>query len=275
MIAVLLAAASALVWGTADYCGGRASRRASAFTVTVISQVVGLPVLVVAVIFLPSHPQPADLAWGAGAGAAGLGGLVLLYRGLASGAMSVVAPITAVTAAVVPMTIGLLTERLPSPVALTGAGCAVVAIALVSLGSTAGRVAPVVIGYALGAGALFGVFFALLAQTSDGSGIWPVIGVRSVSVPLGLLLARQRGAPLWLPGRLLPWGVGAGMGDVAANVLYLVATRVGLLSLVAPIAALYPVSTVLLAMGLDGERLRPIQIAGLGLAVTALVLTAF
>ncbi|MGE5828408.1 MAG: EamA family transporter, partial [Micromonosporaceae bacterium] len=229
------------------------------------------------------------LAWGMVAGAPGLTGLALLYRGLAGGAMSVVAPITAVTAAVVPMIVGLLVDRTPEPPALIGAVLAVVSIALISLapgrdaasggsrgsaslagsGGLAGSA-----GLALAAGAMFGTFFALLAQTSSDSGMWPLAAVRFTSIGLGLLLMARVRHTMRLPGPSLGWAVLAGAGDISANALFLLATRHGLLSVVAPIASLYPVSTVLLALAVDKERVRPLQLAGLGLAAGALVLAA-
>jgi uncharacterized membrane protein len=279
VIPILLAAVSALVWGSADYCGGRASRRANALTVTVASQLFGLPVLVAGLVLLPGTPRPGDILLGALAGAAGLFGIVLLYRSLATGAMAVAAPITAVTGALVPVAVGLVTERLPSAVALGGTICAVLAIGLVSLGGPAlgRRVSPRVIGLALAAGSAFGLFFSVLAYTDVASGLWPLAAVRATSLSLGLvmlMLAARRGGSIVLAPRLVGWVALAGVGDLAANVVYLVAVRDGLLSIIAPIAALYPVSTVLLAFTLDKERVRPIQVAGLGLAAAALVLTA-
>jgi drug/metabolite transporter (DMT)-like permease len=273
---ILLAGLSALVWGSADYCGGRATARGNAFAVTVVSQLFGLPLIALALVLLPGHFYVSDLPWALLAGAAGLVGIVLLYQGLASGAMAVVAPVTAVTGAIVPMLVGLATQELPTAIALVGAVCAVVAIALVSLGPrhASGRVSLRIIGLALGAGALFGIFFALLAQTHHDSGMWPLVSVRAASLALGLLIMARRGIPVRVPRETLRWVGYAGMGDIAANALFLVATRYGLLSVVAPVAALYPVSTVLLALTLDREHVRPIQIAGLGLAATALVLTA-
>lgn len=292
MLAVGLAALSALVWGGADYCGGKATRRASALAkrrastlatqrgsalgVTVVSQLVGVPVLLLCVLAIPGSVHGSDLGWGAGAGAAGLFGIVLLYHGLATGAMAVVAPITAVTSALVPLVVGLVSEAMPPALGLVGALCAVAAIALVSLGPTqgGGRITASTIGVALASGTMFGIFFTLLAQTHDDSGMWPLVAVRACSIPLGLLLVWSRGLPL-RPARVtLPLVVFAGIGDVAANALYLLAAKEGLLSVVAPIAALYPASTVLLALAIDKERVRPVQIAGLGLAATALVLTA-
>ena len=274
MIAVVLAAVSALVWGSADYCGGRASQRADALGVTVASQLFGLPVLALSLLLLPGTPQPLDFAWGAAAGAGGFIGVVLLYESLSTGAMAVAAPITAVTGALVPMGVGLALGEQPTTIALIGVGCAIGAIGLVSLSpGPGGRATPRVVLLALGSGLFFGIFFALIAQSSPGSGMWPLLAGRVVSINLGLVLLVGRGVGLRTPGRTQPWVALAGSGDIAANALYLLAAREGLLSIVAPIAALYPVSTVLLALRLDKERVRPIQVAGLGLAAAALVLT--
>jgi drug/metabolite transporter (DMT)-like permease len=276
MLSIILATASALVWGSADYCGGRASRAGNALGVTVVSQLFSVPVLAVSVFVLPGVLRATDFGWGAAAGLAGFLGLVLLYRGLATGAMAVVAPITAVTGAVIPMVVGLIREQAPSTLALGGAVCALVAIALVSVGSTGRNVAvtPRVIGLALSSGAMFGIFFSLIAQVHDDSGVWGLVGARCVSIPFGLLLLFRGGGSLRVGRPLLRWVAAAGAGDVAANALFLFAAREGLLSVVAPIAALYPVSTVLLALFVDKERVRPVQMAGLGLAAAALVLTA-
>jgi drug/metabolite transporter (DMT)-like permease len=279
VISILLAAVSAVVWGSADYCGGRATRRANALSVTVASQLIGLPVLVAGLGLLAGAPRAGDLLLGAAAGAAGLLGIVLLYRSLAAGAMAVAAPITAVTGALVPVLIGLLTEELPSIVALVGVVCAVVAIGLVSLAGApaAGSVTPRLIGMSLAAGTAFGLFFTLVAHTDEASGLWPLVAARATSVVLGLvvlLTVSRRGGSMALPRHMYGWVALAGIGDVSANAIYLIAVRHGLLSIVAPIAALYPVSTVLLALGVDRERVRPIQVAGLGLAAAALVLTA-
>lgn len=274
MLPIVLAAISAVVWGTADFSGGKASQRADPLAVTVVSQLLGLPMLALCLIVVPGTSTMGDLAWGAVAGVAGLGGIVLLYRALSCGAMAVVAPVTAVTAAVVPMGVGLLTDRTPDMLALAGAGLAVIAIALVSLGPSADRVAVTarLAGLALGAGALFGLFFTLLAQSSAEAGMWSLLGVRVSSIALGVALMLWTRTPFRLTGAVLPWAAVAGPLDIAANALYVAAVARGHLSVVAAIASLYPASTVLLALAVDRERLRPVQIAGLGLAATALVL---
>jgi drug/metabolite transporter (DMT)-like permease len=271
---ILLAALSALTWGVADFSGGKASQRIAPVAVTVVSQVIALPVVAVCLLVVPGRPTLGGLGWGAVAGIAGLGGLILLYRALSAGAMAVVAPVTAVTAAVVPMGIGLLADRSPGALALGGAGLAVVAIGLISVGPGARGVAvrPALVGTALLAGALFGLFFAALGQVSEQAGMWPLLAARISSIGLGAALMLRGRLGVRLPRPVVPWVFAAGALDILANALYLGAAARGHLSIVAAIASLYPASTVLLALAVDRERLRPLQIAGLGLAATALVL---
>ena len=278
VVSIALAFMSAMVWGASDYSGGRATRRGSALAVTVASQLLGAPVLAAAVLLLPGVGTERDLHVGNGAGVILLLAVVLLYASLSTGAMSVAAPVTAVTGALLPTAVGLALHESPSPVALVGVGCAVVAIALVSIGpATGGRAGLRVIALAFGSGVMFGLYFVILARTDPASGLWPLVGARLASLVLGLVIvgvqvARNRpGSPTLGRGNV-GWIALAGVGDITANALYLLAVRHGLLSLVAPIAALYPVSTVLLALGLDRERVRPVQMVGLGLAATALVL---
>jgi drug/metabolite transporter (DMT)-like permease len=279
VLPVVLAAFSALIWGAGDFCGGKATQRARALPVTVVAQLAGLPVVVLGLVLISAtSPRPSDLGWGALAGVAGFVGLVLLYRGLAAGAMAIFAPVTAVTAAVVPLGAGLVLDESPGTLALIGVCCAIIAIGLMSVQVAAsGRqavVTPRLILLALAAGTMFGVFFILLGRAGDNAGMWPVLGVRVGSITLGLLLVARQRVSLRLDRPVLRWTVTAGVFDITANALYLLAAQRGLLSVVAPVAALYPASTVLLALVVDRERLRPVQLAGLGLAATALVLVA-
>jgi drug/metabolite transporter (DMT)-like permease len=279
VLPAVLAAFSALIWGAGDFCGGKATQRARALPVTVVAQLAGLPVVVLGLVLISAtSPRPSDLGWGALAGVAGFVGLVLLYRGLAAGAMAIFAPVTAVTAAVVPLGAGLVLDESPGTLALIGVCCAIIAIGLMSVQVAAsGRqavVTPRLILLALAAGTMFGVFFILLGRAGDNAGMWPVLGVRVGSITLGLLLVARQRVSLRLDRPVLRWTVTAGVFDITANALYLLAAQRGLLSIVAPVAALYPASTVLLALLVDRERLRPVQLAGLGLAATALVLVA-
>jgi uncharacterized membrane protein len=275
VLPIVLAALSAAVWGTGDFCGGKATRSSNALAVTVLSQLTGVPVLLACVVLMGGgRPSITTLAWGAVAGVVGFLGILLLYRGLSEGVMAIFAPVSAVTAAVVPMAVGLMVDRTPSALALTGAVCAIAAIGLVSVSGGHARATPRIIGLALASGAMFGVFFVLLAKAGSGAGMWPLVGVRIGSIGVGLVAAACTGTSLRLARRTWRWALVAGPTDILANVLYLVAAHQGLLSIVAPIASLYPVSTVLLALGVDRERVRPVQLAGLGLAATALVLVA-
>ncbi|MFG2038541.1 EamA family transporter [Dactylosporangium sp. NPDC048998] len=276
MLFLVCAAASALVWGAGDFAGGKASQRADSFVVALVAETAGIPLVIGWLLATgTSLPGVADLAWGAASGLVGITGLVIFYRALAGGAMSTVAPLTATTTAAVPLLLGLVLDQLPSALALVGAVLAVAAITLVSAGPRNGaRASRGLLGLALLSGVLFGGYFTLVAQTSEASGMWPLLAGR-VAGTAGLLVAmRALRVPMRARGRTLLLGGTAGAFDVAANALYLFAVRNGVLSVAAPLASLYPVSTVLLAMAIDRERMRPLQITGLGLAALALVLTA-
>jgi uncharacterized membrane protein len=278
MLSVLLAAISAGVWGTGDFCGGKATQRSNALAVTVLSQILGLPVLAICVwVFSDGTPTVGQIGYGALAGLAGFAGILLLYRGLSQGAMSVFAPVSAVTSALIPLLVGLFTQKAPGTLPLIGAACAIAAIGLVSMsrGEQSVRVTPRLIGLALSTGAMFGIFFAILGLVGSHAGVWPMVGVRIGSVGAGLIVVVLTRTSLRLTGATLRWTATAGIMDILANVLYVLAVSTdGSLSIIAPLASLYPVSTVLLAVGVDRERLRPVQVAGLGFAVTALVLVA-
>jgi drug/metabolite transporter (DMT)-like permease len=211
------------------------------------------------------------------AGVAGFFGIVLLYRGLSRGAMSVFAPTSAVTSAVIPLVVGLFFDKAPSTLGLIGAICAIVAIGLVSMGGRGinRAVTPSLIGLALATGAMFGTFFVLLGTTSADTGLWPLVGVRIGSIGTGLIVVAATRGSLRAPKASWPATAGAGVCDISANALYLMALGAGgPLAIVAPIASLYPVSTTILALGIDREKMRLIQLVGLGLAATALVLVA-
>jgi uncharacterized membrane protein len=276
VLSLVFAAASALVWGAGDFAGGKASQRANSFVVALVAEVAGIPLLAGWLLLTgPGTPSVTDLAWGAASGLVGNAGLVLFYRALAGGAMSAVAPLTATTTAAVPLVLGLFLDRLPSTPALVGAVLAVAAITLVSAGPGAGaRATRGLVGLALVSGVLFGSYFTLVAQTSDASGLWPLLAGRVAGVAGLLATMRVLRVPLRASRRTISLGGTAGAFDVVANALYLSAVRHGVLSVAAPLASLYPVTTVILAMVVDRERMRPLQITGLGLAAVALVLTA-
>ncbi|MFG2040710.1 EamA family transporter [Dactylosporangium sp. NPDC048998] len=281
MIGIMLAALSGLVWGVGDFAGGKASQRADALLVVVLSKAASLPLLALYLLVMPAAVQPRTLAWGAAAGLLGVLGMFVFYRALAGGAMAIVAPVSAVTTALLPVAFGLASGERPGALALTGAACAIAAIGLVSAaGGPTGRVTGRLVGLALLSGAAFGLFFTCLSRAGDEAGgqagLWPIAGAQLAALALGapLVVRRLRAGAPRPAGAPLRWLVLAGTLDMSANALYLLAVGRGDLSIIGPVASLYPVSTVLLAMLVDRERMRPLQLAGLGLAATALVLVA-
>jgi drug/metabolite transporter (DMT)-like permease len=275
-VAVVLALASAVVYGAADFLGGLSSRRASVFGVVAVSQLVGLLALLVLLPWLGGPVGPSDLAWGAAAGVAGATGLVLFFRTLARGVMSVIAPVTAVTAAAVPVLVGLLGGDTIGPWAAAGIGLALAAVVLVSAegGLSALRSArPASLAPALAAGTAFGFFFVLLDRTSQDSGLTPLVTARLASVALVVVIALAGKQSLKVGRVALPLVALSGIGDMTANALFLLATQQdGQLAITGVLASLYPVSTVILAQVLLRERLAGAQVAGLGTAVAAVVL---
>jgi len=279
---VALAVLSSLIWGVGDYAGGKATQHAAALAVVWLSKLVSLPLLAVYIVATYVPITPIGLAWGGLAGVAGVVGLVLFYRALSAGAMTVVAPVTGVTSAAIPVVVGLLSGERPSASRLLGVGCALLAIAMVSIAPQSPRQLGVassrLVIAALGAGAGFALFFILIAlagkAASGSAGLWPIAGSQfSALIICGLLLLMMRPGP-WPRKAALRFTMVAGPCDMTANALFLVASRSGELSIVAPLAALYPVTTVILALIIDHERLRSVQVAGLAFAVAALVLVS-
>jgi len=279
---IALAVLSGLIWGVGDFAGGKATQGAAALPVVWVSKLVSLPLLAIFLVAMYVPLTAIGLAWGAMAGVAGLVGLVLFYRALSAGAMTVVAPVTGVTSAAIPVVAGLIWGERPSGARLLGVGCALLAIALVSIAPhPPGRRQVVnwrLIAVALGSGVGFGLFFVLLAVAGNAAGgsagMWPIAGSQlSALIIGGLLVLMARPGP-WPRRAALRFTLLAGPCDMTANALFLLATRGGDLSIVAPLAALYPVTTVILALLVDHERLRGIQVAGLAFAVAALVLVS-
>ena len=279
-MAFVLALAAALTYGAGDFLGGIATKRSgSSLGVVALSSLVGLALLGVLVGVVPGDPTPADLLWGAAGGVAGGVGVTLFYLGLATGVMSVVAPLTAVTGAVVPVVAGLLLGERPGALALCGVALAIAAVALLARESpgTNERVEGDrrrAFVLALGAGLGFGGFFVLLDRTGDDAGLWPLVASRSVTFVLATIAVVITSRDLLPPRHARLATIGTGVLDMSANVLFLIANRSGLLALVAVVTSLYPASTIALAQIFLGERLARHQMAGLGLAAIAVALIA-
>ena len=190
--------------------------------------------------------------------------------------MTVVAPVTAVTNAAIPVVVGFAIGERPGVLALVGIPLALVAVALVSdvLGPDHRRAPARVVALGALGGAMFGLILVFLHQTSDGSGVWPVLIMRFVSTPyMALLIMRNR--PTFADVRANKVTVfGSGILDSLANWFYVLAVRHGLLSVVSVIVTLYPASTMVLATTVDKERIHRSQAVGIALAAVALVLIA-
>jgi drug/metabolite transporter (DMT)-like permease len=279
----LLAIASAVFYGAADFTGGLTSRRAGAIPVVVLSQFSGMVLLALLLPFLPTaSPSRLDLLWGVVAGLTGGIGVALLYRALAIGSMAVVAPTTAVCAVAIPVVVSVLLGERPAPLAVGGIFLGISSIVLVSQQHTAPqsdsrhtastRKLPLGVGTALASGVAIGFFFLALARTEPDAGMWPLLVARLVSVALfgGVAIATRRS--LRMPIGVAALVILAGTIDMLANALYLLAARQGPLSIVVTLSSLYPASTVLLARLVLHERLNLLQITGVGCALAAVVL---
>jgi uncharacterized membrane protein len=274
----ILALASAALYGAADFIGGMTARRADTMAVVVVSQGAGL-LLVALLLPLLGTPAPgaSDWTWGVVAGLTGGIGVALLYRALAIGVMSLVAPVTAVCAVAVPVVVAvaLLGER-PAVYASVGIVVAIVAIALVSqqedVRAPEARTGGSGVGLALGAGVAIGLFFLALARTSASAGLWPLLAARlgSVTFFAALMLFTRRS--LRMTGPVTWAAIAAGIVDMLANLLYLLASRAGPLTLVVTLSSLYPASTVLLARFVLHERLATRQWIGVACALVAIVM---
>lgn len=266
---------SAIFYGVGDFTGGLAARRAPVLTVTFVSQVAGLVLLLPATALLSGAPSAAAIGFGVLGGLAGATGVLLYFRGLAVGPMGVVAPLSAVVGAGLPLAVGLMRGERPGALAGVAIAIALTAICCATVGSRGDAAAASGIGLGLAAGAGFGVFFVAMDAAPADSGLWPLTAGRIASVALlgvVVLVVAARG-PVGIRGgtRL---AVVSGIADTVANVLFLVATRLGDLGISAVLVSLYPVVVVLLARFVLRERLTAVQLAGTGLALTASALLA-
>jgi drug/metabolite transporter (DMT)-like permease len=300
-MSVPFALPAAVTYGIADFAGGLAARRASVLVVTVVAQASGLLSLLLVIGLVAGEPSPAAFGFGALAGIAGVSGLVLYLKALAVGPMGVVAPLSAVVSAGLPLAVGLFGGERLGPVAVLAVGVALVAILLATTGTRNDRAASTGVLLGLAAGVGFGMFFVGVDAAPSDSGLWPLLGGRIASVTLLAVLVLRHHLPLptrtrtasltpvsgepGVPTRedarsrrrtpvLLLLMVMSGVFDTFANVMFLVATRLGDLGISAVVVSLYPVVVVLLARVVLGERLTRTQLLSAALALTASALLA-
>ena len=276
-MAFVLAGISSLIYGVSDFAGGLATRRAHVLAVLVWANIVGLGI---AVFVSVTHHQVvgdsvtlADLAWGAASGVAGVTGLALYFQGLAKGQMAVVAPVSAVTLALIPVLFGVATgERYPL-VAWLGVTLALPALWL-TVRKRNEQDRPGKALYGVAAGLTFSLFMIGIAQTSSDAGLWPLVTMRmSGLLLLGTLLV-IRGIRPGLPRAVRPLAFLAG-GDILANLTYLLAVRMGPFGLVTVVSSFYPVVIALLARVVEKEKTSSYQLLGLALSVLSLTLITF
>ncbi len=278
---VVLGLASAAAWGSADFSGGLAGRRGPLFGVVFFSQILGLVVaLGVAAVRGEVTPTSADVGIAIVGGILGGVGIAALYGGLAAGRMGVVAPISGVLSAVVPVTAGILLQGLPGPAALIGIVLALVAVVLVSsapgssTNASLGRFGrlPADVPIAIVAGTSLGLLNLVISRLSPGSVFAPLVIMRLVEGLLigTVILAIRR--PWRVPRGIWPLVLIAGGLDMAGNGLFVLAAQAGRLDIAAILSSLYPVATLILAAAVLKEKIAGIHALGVVAAVAAIVL---
>ena len=279
-LAILLGLGSGLMWGVGDFFGGLQSRSLPTLIVTLWSQIVGAIGLVLVLLITREAPAAQSILWGALSGLFGGLALIMFYRGLAEGMMSLVAPVSA-CGAIVPVVAGLIQGESPSMWGSVGIIAAFADIILVSLHPGAASEhhgnARRSLVFALGAALGFGLFFVFLDRAGDvpnASPIWATFGARLCALCVTIVLLARTPRPLPWPGRRLPLVALVGILDTGANVLFIFASIHGALGIVGVLGSLYPVATVLLSRFVLAERLSWPQHAGVALALAGVILVS-
>jgi drug/metabolite transporter (DMT)-like permease len=272
---VVLGLASSASWGTSDFFGGLAARRAPLLGLMAVTQAIGVALaLPLFVLNGEAPPAGADVAWSVGSGVLGVVGLGCLYHGLAVGRMGVVAPIAGVFVAGIPVIYGLATQGSPPAIVLVGIVLAIVSVVVIARVPPESPDRPSGFVWGLGAGLTLGALTIAVAQISDGSVFGPLIVIRSTEALVGvaaIVMARRA----WrAPRDLWPAAFAVGLFDMAGTAAYLAAIQIGPLAVAAVLSALYPAMTVVLAAALIRERMTRIHLVGLVAAGLAVVLIA-
>lgn len=278
-LTVILSLATSLFFGGSDFLGGMASRNDSAFPVTATSQMLGGALMLAAAALVGGSLAGGDVAWAALAGICGGVGVTALYGALATGRMSIVAPVTAALSGAVPAAVDLARGTTIAPLTVTGIVLALLAVIIVGIspeddGGPVLRRPSAAIVLAVVSGLGFGGSLLSFSFTASSSGLWPLVVARVVSLTFAgsFAIIRTRHVLAYREARSPAFG--AGLLDAAANVTMINALRLGPLAVAAVLSSLYPVVVVLLARGVLGERLRGLQRAGVALALVAVALTA-
>jgi drug/metabolite transporter (DMT)-like permease len=271
-IPILFGLLSALTWGAGDFNGGLAAKRSNPYGVIAVAHIISLGLLL-AFIPIIGEPLPPlqDWLWSGAAGLMGAIGLLLLYRSLAEGRMSVAAPVSALLAASLPVLVGIFRDGNPGAWAWSGFVLALAAVWLVS-GGEGLAIRFDELRQPIIAGISFGAFFIFMERASQTSLLWPLIAIRLVSITSMLsyaLITRQA----WIPKResLVPI-ILSSILDTIGNAAYALSARTGRLDVAAVLGSLYPGATVLLAWVFLKEKISRIQTLGVLLALGAIIL---
>jgi len=274
-MSIVCGLASALAWGAGDFAGGLASRRGSALTVVFFSQLIGgILLLALAMLFSRSLPPTAHLLSGGLAGVFGVLGLIFLYKGLALGRMGLVAPLSAVVTALIPLSFSILVEGFPGLPRIIGFAIAMAAVWLLSSPGGHLKIERRELQLSLLAGLGFGLFFIFLDHASSQAILWPLVTARAAAIgTMFVLLVGRRQLTKPFRGQFTAIAL-AGILDTTGNAAFAMAAHVGRLDIAAILASLYPASTVMLAWLVFHERLGRQQWFGVAAAGGALILIA-
>jgi drug/metabolite transporter (DMT)-like permease len=279
LLSSLFGLLSALSWGAGDFTGGIVSRRAGAYRAAFYGEAAGLVFLAI-MLGVTREPIPgwSDWGWSAAAGAIGAVGLVLLFRALSEGQMSVAAPVSALMGAVMPVAFSAVTEGLPGPLKYSGFVLALIAIWLISQGDGSEKKFHLHLAslrMPLFSGVCFGFYFILIHQGSTTATIWPMVAARSAGSIVLFFFALVNRQLSWPDRRTSPLVFLNAAGDIGGNTFYILAGQTGRLDVSAVLGSLYPGMTVLLAGLLLHERLNRRQWAGILAALAAIALMTF
>lgn len=263
-------------FGTSDFLGGLISRRYPSYTVVFTSQVGGtIAYILLVVLTHEALPAPQYLLFGMMGAVSGVIGINLLYRSLASGTMSLVAPISAIVATIIPVIWSILQQGSPSLVRWAGFLLALVAVWLISSSGSLREVQWQAIRQPALAGLCFGITFTFISEATKVSLFWPLIALRVTSLPIVLAACWVSGVPAFVRPRDLPLTMMSGVLDAIANATFAVAAQLGRLDVASVLSSLYPAGTVFLAALVLRERIQRHQWIGMGLALVAVVLITF
>jgi drug/metabolite transporter (DMT)-like permease len=273
MQAIVLALGASLSWGLADFFGPLQGRVLGALRALVYVQLGGLVGIAIIVAVRGKGPQDATALLAIPAAISGTLALFAYYRGIAVGAISIVAPIAGISA-VVPVVVGIASGESPSTWQLAGMACALVGVFFAAREPGSGGEARLAagVGLALLAAVGFGGYFPFMHAAGNADFWWASLIFRMASMSVILVAVALDRPPLGVSARLLPWLALIGFGDMFGNLLYAAASTSGLVSVTSVLASLYPIVTVVLARLLLSERVARSQEAGIALTLVGVAL---